>query len=106
MSFKELAQKSRQEWLSHVRPEIQELANRGELINLEEWKELRLNSWEQEELYPHLDDEAFIHVFQHTLDNCGPMRQKRPCAVYDEAMRFIFIPEILKRFKYLKEEAP
>jgi hypothetical protein len=107
MNFKKLSEQKRAEWLTHVRPEIQALANRGTPVTYAEWEQLRLNSWEQEELYPCLDDEAFAKVFAHIVNNCGrEVDKRRPCLVYDDALRVIFIPEILKRFQALINHSP
>ena len=106
-SLKHLGEQWRKEWLSHVREEIQLLTKRGSPITLKEWSELRLNSWEQEELYPHLDDEAFLHAIRNTVNNCAAPKYPRPYAVYDDALRGLFIPQLLDRFeKLLKAQSP
>lgn len=85
----------------HVRPEIQALATRRTPVTLEEWRELRVNSYEQELLYPQLDDEAFLYALDNVLLNCSLKSVRRPCVVYDEALQVIFVPELRQRFATL-----
>lgn len=99
--LRQLVEQWRREWLTHVRIEIQLLTRRGSPVTLEEWTELRLNSWEQEELYPCLDDKAFLHVVRHTMNNCAAPKHSRPYAVYDDALRGLFVPQLLDRFEKL-----
>ena len=80
----------------HVRPEIQALAQRGD-VTLSEVKALRCNSWEWEHLYPAMTDEAFAESVQHSLNNCA--RGPSPCRSYDEAVVNVFAPELLRRFQ-------
>jgi hypothetical protein len=85
----------------HISPKIQALAARGTPITLAEWLELRLNSYEQELLYPKLDNEAFLYALDNVLLNCTLKSTRRPCVVYDDALQVIFVPELRQRFTAL-----
>ena len=92
------ADENRAEWLAHVRPEIQERVAKGTPITWDEWKELRINSFEQEELYSLLDNDALCRMTEHCLNNCRP-RDRKPSIVYDDAVLHVLVPLLLKRLK-------
>lgn len=98
--FKQAADKIRAERLSHVRPEIQELANRGN-VTYTEYRDLRMNSWEQEHIWPALTDAALVAIIKgHILPHCSPKsRPSRPCITYDESLIHLFMPTLLDRFE-------
>lgn len=83
--------------VERVRPEIQALIRRGN-VTLAEIQEIRCNSWEWESLVPAFDDEAFVDRMQYALDNCAQSKT-RPFTVYDDAVKGLYAPELLKRFK-------
>jgi hypothetical protein len=80
----------------HIRSDIQALIDRKEPITLAEYKELRVNSWEQEGLIPRLDNEALLDLTEIVLKNCRPA-YRRPCAVYDQFAIHVILPELLRR---------
>lgn len=80
----------------HVRPEIQALVKRGH-ITLDEYKNLRCNSWEWDHVHGALDDEALVYAVEHNLKNCFP--KSHPCTTYSDSLAAIFAPELLRRFK-------
>jgi hypothetical protein len=88
----------RAEWLSHVSEAVQARVATGIPITWAEWQEMRMNSYEQEELYPLLDNEALCKVTQHCLNNCSP-RDRKPCSVYDDAVLHVIVPLLLERLK-------
>lgn len=79
----------------HVRPWARALAERGD-VTLEEWKNLRANSYEYQLIYPKLTDEALVYAGQHIVDNCR-FDQRRPWSSYNEACMGFLAPELLKR---------
>lgn len=85
---------------SHIRPEIQALADRGN-VTLAEWRDLRMNSYEQELLIPKLTDEALIYTVDHMAKNCQ-IDQRRPFTTYDNAMIGLIVPELIRRLEPLR----
>lgn len=85
----------------NVRPPIRALIERGK-VTLEEYKELRCNSWEYEALVPALSIEALIWAAEHAIDNCS--RARRPSISYDEAVHSVYAPELIRRLRLLQEE--
>ncbi len=82
--------------VDHVRQEIKDLIRRGN-VTTEEIKTIRCNSWEWEALIPAMSDEAFVERMQYTLGNCA-QRREFPCTTYDQALQWVWAPELLKRF--------
>lgn len=71
LNFKERAEKRKQEYYSHVSPEMKALAERAEPITLDEWNNLRSNSYERKLLYKNLSNEALIHLSNYCIDQAG-----------------------------------
>ena len=94
------AKKTQERLDEHVRPEIQALAKRGN-VTPAEVAELRINSWEWEHLTPAMNDEAFVARLEHAIKNSG--WHKRPFSTYNEAVEGMYAPELLRRFKLLRE---
>ena len=88
------------ELLTLIDPKLHELVQREEPITLEEYKELRLNAYEQYFLYHKLDDEAFLHVCEIYMNNCQPLRQRVPCT-YDETVVAVLFPAAVRRLSGL-----
>jgi len=85
----------------NIRPHIRALIERGK-VTLEEYKELRCNSWEYEALVPALSIEALIWASKNCIRNCS--RVSRPATTYDEAMHAVYGPELIRRLRLLQEE--
>lgn len=98
MSLEALYKKQRDEWNSHVRAHIHALAAREFKVTLAEYKELRMNSYEQETLLPNLDQETLIWCIENCLANIG-QNVKRPVLTYDQALALNYVPELLRRIK-------
>ncbi len=81
----------------HISSKIRALVDRGN-VTLEEYREIRCNSWEHEALVPVLSDEAFTEALEHALKNCFTARE-RPFVTYNQAVEGLYAPELLKRFK-------
>lgn len=97
MSLKSLVAKRRAERMSHIRPEIQELASRGD-VTWDEYSALRMNSYEREFLYPSLTDDALVRLVDTViLPNCS--RPRSPASTYDESLVGNFVPLLLQRLK-------
>ena len=105
MSFlRDRANQREQERLSHIRPEILALAKRGD-VTWDEYSSLRANSYEQEELYPALTDDAMIRlVSEIILPNCSPVRSLGPATTYSESLVKNFVPLLLERLSLLQPE--
>lgn len=85
-----------------IRPEIRALAERGN-VTLEEWKDLRANSYEFELLQPELTDEALLYAARHAIGNCGYDRG-RPWRSYNEAVMGFYAPELACRLEWAVSE--
>jgi len=87
----------------HIRPAIKARAKNPDLITPKEWDDLHtenggLNSYEQEFLYPLLDDAAFLEVAEYCIKNCQ-FEKRRPWRSYNEAVMGFFAPGLLARFR-------
>jgi hypothetical protein len=80
-----------------IKPEFAALIARGN-VTLAEVKELRGNSADWRALVPALDNEAFIHTFEHCIDNCGVSRLGRE-GTYDYALQHVYAPEAARRLR-------
>jgi len=60
-------------------------------------KEMRMNSYAQDDLYSKLTDEALIDITKYFMSQC--LRVKFPCATYDESLIHKILPEIIKRLE-------
>src|ERR1700679_1157823 len=83
---------------AHIKPEIRALVERTEPVSKAEWEALRMNSYEQELLIPHLDDEAIGAYADVVLANCSYDR-KRPFVGYNDAAMGLLAPELLRRLR-------
>jgi hypothetical protein len=79
-----------------IRQEIRDLIARGG-VTLDEWKALRMNSYEREALVPALGDKALCHHVESYLAQCG--RTRSPPSTYEEAVVGLLAPELVKRLR-------
>lgn len=82
---------------THVRFEyVQMLVNR-EVITLEKYTEMRMNSYEREYLLPLFNEEVLMHITEYAIKNC---RQFRPriATTYDEMLQ-VYAAELIKRLR-------
>lgn len=84
-----------------IRPHIRALIDRGK-ITLEEYKELRCNSWEFEAMVPALSLEALLWASENCIHNCP--RVSLPATTYNEAMHAVYGPELVRRLRLFQEE--
>lgn len=86
-----------------VRPHVEALATRPEPVTLAEWRELRLNSWERQYLYPRLTVEALADVVRYSINNCSRLYGS-VASTYDEIVIHTFAPELLRRLEEAHKE--
>jgi hypothetical protein len=87
--------------LANVRPEYKVLAARGVPITLDEYKEMRMNSYERKFLLPYFSDEVLFHVMEHARQNSS--NPGRAISVtYDESIINDYMPELKARYECLK----
>jgi hypothetical protein len=60
-------------------------------------KEMRMNSYAQDDLPPKLTDAALIETAKYYMSNCT--RPNFPCSTYDEALIHKILPELIKRLE-------
>jgi hypothetical protein len=90
---------------ANIRPHVRALIDRGK-ITLDEYKELRCNSWEFEAMVPALSLDALLWASENCIRNCS--RVSRPATTYDEAMHAVYGPELIRRltlFRDAREES-
>ena len=88
---------------SLIRKEIQELRDRDELVTLEEYSKLRMNSWERESIIPNLNNEAFANVADTVMNNTSPKENLgKPSITYDEVAIYVLLPEAIQRIRKLE----
>jgi hypothetical protein len=100
--FEERARKAEAEFLSHIRPEILELSKRPQRITLEEYKQLRGNSWEQTVLRRNVDNETLCRNALYYLDNAGVGGKLGPWDVvdtYSQALMREMVPKLVERLQ-------
>lgn len=85
----------------NIRPNIRALIERGK-ITLEEYKQLRCNSWEFEAMVPALSLDALLWASENCVRNCSKV--SRPATTYDEAMHSVYAPELIRRLRLFQEE--
>jgi hypothetical protein len=81
--------------MSHVSEEIQDLANRGWSISDEEYKEMRMNTYEREFLLPYVSVECLCNIAEYYLSQCS---RHHDCT-YDGAIAYRVIPEMIERLR-------
>lgn len=94
----------RKTFLEHISPEIQSRVAPGQPeIGLEEYKNMRMNSWERMEVEPHLTDEAFIWSLRNSLKNTSVQPDPfHPPSTYDRYILAHGIYELETRFTRLQ----
>jgi hypothetical protein len=90
-------EKAKNEFLSHVDPSIQKLANIK--LELDFYKTMYLNSYEQKFIEPYLSDEALIWKIENAIKNSKRLGIYELPKHYDEYLSTDGIAELLKRFK-------
>jgi len=96
--FEDYARKAEAEFLAHIRPEILALSKRPQRITLEEYKQLRGNSWEQMLLRRNVDNETLCRNALYYLDNAGVGGKLGPWDVadtYSEALMREMVPKLV-----------
>lgn len=88
------------EYMSHVSDDtIKKLASNKE-ITLEEYKELRANSYERKLLIEKLDNEALEYSIDLSMKNTSvPNHASFVPTTYEEALIHTYVPELLRRLK-------
>lgn len=89
----------RAEFMSHVRPEIVALVERGD-ITWAEYEVLRANSYERHLMHPRLTDDALLKLFDHCMQQLGNrfselMMPKH----YGEQVTFVLAPLLADRLR-------
>ncbi len=68
-------------------------------ISLEDYKQLRLNSWEADYLLDCLNDDALIYKTERCIANCQRLSRSGPLSTYDEAAVHQLLPEFIRRMR-------
>lgn len=86
---------------AYISEKVMDLKNRVEQITLEEYKELRMNSYEREYLIDKYDTETLDYLLDLYLDNCAVEKPQyhRPAPHYDSAVVWHLLPELRRRLK-------
>jgi hypothetical protein len=66
-------------------------------VTVEMKKEMRMNSYAQDDLPPKLTTEALIDTAKHYLSHCS--KPRFPCVTYDEGLIHKLLPELIKRLE-------
>ena len=102
--LKKIAEERRNEFLSHVKPEIQDRFKSGKTIELHEYMEMRMNSYEFRLLQPLWSDEVLLHIINNSLDQEGNTKlyETQLPRSYTESVLRLHIWDLLERFEKLK----
>lgn len=65
-------------------------------------KQMRMNSWAKDDLFPKLNDEALLETTKYYVSNCS--RPRFPCVTYNDAIIHKIVPELIKRLEEYKGE--
>lgn len=107
--LEECSRKRLKEFMSHVSVEINlRVLKCGETgkISLEEYSEMRMNSYEQKYIEPFLSPEALIWKIENAIKNVSVSFGKYNLpTTYDEYLVSDGIVELLKRYKKLVENS-
>lgn len=94
--------KINKEFMSHVSQKIKERFETDKEIDLEEFKEMRINSYEYKLIEPLLSPEAFIFRIDEAIKNISVRQHSMEISsTYDEYILTDGINELLKRYKKL-----
>jgi hypothetical protein len=69
--FENIAKQNEIDWNSHISLVVQLRLDDPRPITWDEYENMRLNSYEQQEIIPRFDNDAFIKYAQITLKNCS-----------------------------------
>jgi hypothetical protein len=78
---------------------VSELDDRS--VTIEMKKEMRMNSYAQDDLPPKLTTEALIDTSRYYLSHCT--KPRFPCVTYDEGLIHKLLPELIKRLEESEE---
>lgn len=70
-------------------------------VTKEQLKDMRINSYGQEEMFRKYTDDVLIDKAKYYISNCS--RPSYPCTTYDEALIHLIVPELAKRLSEYKE---
>lgn len=85
------------DFMSHIREEFKQFKG---TISLEDYKEMRMNSYEQKFLEPYLSNEALVWKIENALKNSSRTFSELIIpTTYDDYLCSDGMVEILKRFK-------
>lgn len=106
--LKDFAAKRREEFMSHVSPEIQtRLAEKPSVIDFLEYKRMRLNSYERKYVYSHLAPDVFLHDVKYCMEQAGVKYDEyKVHSVYDDHLMQDALPELLRRYQELLTAKP
>jgi hypothetical protein len=107
--FLKKREKRKKEFMEHVSEEtkelIEEVENSKRKISKEEYKLMRINSYDRHLLIPYLDDIAFISLIDDYYLQASraflPLLEYELPQHYDEALLKVFFPLLIERFKGL-----
>lgn len=102
-----LADSMRDDFMSHVKPEVRARRESGASITWAEMQTMRCNSYEWQHLTPLFDDDALMRHTLHALNNCDhggcPSGEyTRPCASYPEQLERLLVPMLMQRLAAAK----
>ena len=90
----------RKDFLINVREKFAVKVGNKEIIGLEEYKSLRMNSYETKLIEPILSDEALVWKLENAISNTGVSTSQYSIpSDYNEYILTDGIDELLKRFK-------
>lgn len=102
--LKERAKKREMDFYMHVQKKTIERFHEGSLISLEEYKTLRMNSYDRRVLEPLFTDEVLCFSIEYALEQEGNsefVKYTIPSS-YTESILRVHIHELLRRFRGTK----
>lgn len=102
--FDDRTEQRKSKFLSHVKPHVLAIYEAKQQISLDEWKVMRLNSYEQQLLIPLLTNDAFAKMIENYIHNSGFRTSDQfhiPFTTYDDNLKHNLVHQLLARFTNL-----
>jgi hypothetical protein len=99
-------ERRKKEFFQYISPEILERFESGEEIDVEEFSEMWINSYERKLLFPLFSDKLLLKQLKYSMNQAGYRKLYKYDVPkhYNDAIENMFLPELIERFEKLMEE--
>lgn len=94
-------EKRKNEFFSHISPEILVRFLIGKEIDVEEFSEMWINSYERKLLFPLFSDKLLLDQLKYSMNQAGynKLYEFDVPKHYNDAIENMFLPELIERFE-------